>query len=73
MKGKVKFFNEKNGFGFIAGEDGKDYFVHKSELEEGLVLSENDSVDFDVRTGDRGLKAVNVKTGNKGFRNNDDG
>lgn len=61
MKGTVKFFNVMKKFGFIAGEDGKEYFVHQSALEEGVTLSENDSVTFDVEEGDRGPKAVNVK------------
>lgn len=61
MKGTVKFFNEMKGFGFIAGEDGKEVFVHKSSLPEGVVLHEHDTVTFDVEQGDRGLKAVNVK------------
>ncbi len=60
MKGKVKFFNQMKGFGFIAGEDGKEYFVHKTGLKEGVIINENDSVKFDVTEGDRGPKAVNV-------------
>ena len=61
MKGTVKFFNRMKGFGFIAGEDGKEYFVHQSALAEGVSLNDNDSVEFDVEEGDRGPKAVNVK------------
>ena len=61
MKGTVKFFNEKQGFGFITAEDGKEIFVHRSSLDEGVVLNENDAVTFDVEQGDRGPKAVNVK------------
>lgn len=61
MKGTVKFFNETKGFGFIIAEDGKQVFVHKSALAEGLTLQENDSVTFDVEQGDKGPKAVNVK------------
>jgi CspA family cold shock protein len=61
MKGTVKFFNESRGFGFIAGEDGKEYFVHQTGMEEGTTLNENDPVEFDVEEGDRGPKAVNVK------------
>jgi len=61
MKGTVKFFNVMKGFGFVAGEDGKEYFVHKTALEAGVTLSENDSVTFDVEEGDRGPKAANVK------------
>ena len=61
MKGTVKFFNNEKGFGFIAAEDGKEYFVHMSDLNEGVQLNDNDAVTFDVEEGDRGPKAVNVK------------
>ncbi len=61
MKGTVKFFNETKGFGFITAEDGKQVFVHKSALGEGVTLHENDSVTFDVEQGDKGPKAANVK------------
>lgn len=61
MKGTVKFFNVGKHFGFIAGEDGKEYFVHSSSLKDGASIAENDSVEFDVEQGDRGLKAVNVR------------
>ena len=60
MNGNVKFFNEMKGFGFIAGEDGKEYFVHSSDLKEGVQLNENDAVTFDVEEGERGPKAANV-------------
>ncbi len=60
MKGKVKFFNAMRGFGFIAGDDGKEIFVHQSALKEGVVLKENDSVTFDVEEGDKGQRAINV-------------
>lgn len=60
MQGKVKFFNEGKGFGFIEADDGKEYFVHQTGLKEGVVLQENDVVSFDVVDGDRGPKAVNV-------------
>jgi CspA family cold shock protein len=61
MKGTVKFFNASKGFGFIAADDGKEYFVHQTALGEGVSLNENDAVEFDVEEGDRGPKAVNVK------------
>lgn len=61
MKGKVKFFNHEKGFGFIIGDDGKDYFVHSSGLQENAMIDEDDSVEFSTEQGDRGLKAVNVK------------
>ena len=61
MKGTVKFFNHKKGFGFITGEDGKDYFVHQTSLGEGVSLDEEDSVEFSSEEGDKGPKATNVK------------
>jgi cold shock protein len=61
MNGKVKFFNVTNKFGFINGEDGKQYFVHISGLSPGTRITENDDVVFDVVQGDRGPKAENVK------------
>jgi len=60
MKGKVKFYNEGKKFGFIAGEDGKEYFVHSSGLNAGGSVREGDSVTFDVEQGDKGPKASNV-------------
>jgi CspA family cold shock protein len=60
MKGTVKFFNRMKGFGFISAEDGKEYFVHQTGLQEGVTLNENDAVTFDVEEGDRGPKASNV-------------
>ncbi len=61
MKGKVKFFNREKEFGFITGDDGKDYFVHKLGLEEGVTIDTDDLVEFTVEEGDKGLKAVKVK------------
>jgi CspA family cold shock protein len=61
QKGTVKFFNEGKGFGFINGDDGKDYFVHSSGIEEGTRLREDDKVEFKVVEGERGPKAENVK------------
>ncbi len=61
--GKVKWFNESKGFGFITGDDGKDVFVHYSDLAgEGFrTLAEDDAVEFEVTESDRGPKAINVK------------
>lgn len=60
MEGTVKFFNAMKGFGFIAGDDGKEYFVHQTGLNDGVTLQDNDAVTFDVEEGERGPKAVNV-------------
>ncbi len=61
MEGTVKFFNEMKRYGFITGDDGEDYFVHKSGLQEGVFLKEDDRVTFEVTEDDRGKKAVEVK------------
>jgi cold shock protein len=66
MEGTVKFFNRKKGFGFVSGDDGKDYFVHFSALPQGVFLRDNDRVSFDGAEGDRGLKAENVQLLEKG-------
>lgn len=62
MKGKVKWFNAKKGFGFISDESGKDVFVHYSALNmDGFkVLEENDEVEFEVIDGEKGPQAANV-------------
>ena len=60
MKGTVKFFNSEKRFGFITGEDGKEYFVHQSGIKDDKTITQADSIEFDVEQGDKGLKAVNV-------------
>lgn len=58
--GKIKFFNEKKGFGFIVDDASqKDIFVHVSGLTE--KVADNDEVVFDLADDKRGQKAVNVK------------
>lgn len=60
QEGKVKFFNETKGFGFIMPSNGgPDVFVHVSGLID--QVRENDRVSFDVQNGKKGLNAVNVK------------
>ena len=61
VEGTVKFFNNMKHFGFIAGDDGKEYFVHASGLKEGTSITEGDKVSFKVVQGDRGLKAEEVE------------
>ena len=58
--GKVKFFNETKGFGFIKDDNsGEEVFVHSSGLQD--QIQENDSVQFEVQQGKKGLNAVNVR------------
>ena len=60
MKGKIKFFNEMKGFGFIIGEDEKQYFVHNTGLNAGVSVREGDAVTFEIEQGDKGPKASKV-------------
>ncbi|MEW6685203.1 MAG: cold-shock protein [Candidatus Edwardsbacteria bacterium] len=62
-RGKVKWFNENKGYGFIEREDGKpDVFVHFSAIkEEGFkTLAEGQVVEFDIIEGEKGPQAANV-------------
>jgi len=60
--GRVKWFNEAKGFGFISREDGPDVFVHYSVIQgEGFrTLGENQLVEFEVTQGNKGPQAQNV-------------
>lgn len=59
QEGKVKFFNETKGFGFIIPTNGgEEVFVHSSGLKD--QIRENDSVNYEVERGKKGMNAVNV-------------
>ena len=58
--GKVKFFNESKGYGFIKDDDSdQEFFVHVSGLID--EIKQNDAVTFEVKEGKKGLNAINVK------------
>lgn len=63
MRGKVKWFNDQKGFGFITGEDGKEVFVHYSAVAgTGFrSLSEGQAVEYEVVMGPKGPQAANVR------------
>ena len=64
MKGTIKWFKLDKGFGFIVGEDSKEYFVHHSQMPERIErLTEQDEqqVEFEPQEADRGPQATNVK------------
>ncbi len=61
MKGTVKWYNPRKGYGFISGDDGKDVFVHQTAVPEGLFLNEGDKVEYEVKQTDKGTQATDIK------------
>jgi cold shock protein len=68
IRGKVKWFNNAKGFGFIGREDGPDVFVHYSAIQsEGYKsLQEGDDVEFEIGQGSKGPQAENVTRAGEG-------
>ena len=61
MKGKIKWYNSRKGYGFIQGEDKKDIFVHRNSIPDGTYLNEGDQVEYETEDSDKGPQATNVK------------
>ena len=58
--GQVKFYNKAKSYGFITGDNGKDYFFHASGISNEVYLQDGDKVEFKIVDGDRGPKAVEI-------------
>ena len=62
--GKVKWFNNSKGYGFIESENGEEVFAHYSNIrsdEEYKKIHEDDRVEFEVENGEKGPKAINIR------------
>ncbi|NLP20347.1 MAG: cold shock domain-containing protein [Bacteroidales bacterium] len=63
MKGKVKWYNEVKGYGFIESESGENIFVHRTGLYSSFAgLQTDQQVVFETKQGNKGLIAVNVQS-----------
>ena len=62
MKGEVKWYNIKQGFGFIYGEDGEDVFIHKSEIPFWTIfLNKGDKIEYTKKHTKQGIQAVQLR------------
>ena len=59
--GRVKFFDEAKGFGFIAGDDGVEVFLHASAVPEGVVIKPGAKVEYGIAEGRRGPQALSLR------------
>ncbi|MDJ0829353.1 MAG: cold shock domain-containing protein [Desulfobacterales bacterium] len=62
-KGRIKWYNEKKGYGFIERDDGEDLFFHQSSIKDHghFGLQKTDPVSFEIHNSPRGPQAINVK------------
>jgi CspA family cold shock protein len=62
-KGKIKWYNEAKGFGFIETDEGKDIFVHRTGFKNtDFGIQPDQIVEFEIKQGDKGPVAINVVT-----------
>ncbi len=61
VQGKVKFFDNDRGFGFISRDSDEDVFVHVSNLQPGSTLTVGQTVEFDIGQGRKSVEAKNVR------------
>jgi len=61
MNGVIKWYNPRKGFGFIEVEEGKDVFVHNTQVPQGTYLNEGDKVSFEIEESDKGPQAVKIE------------
>lgn len=63
VKGKIKWYNDVKGFGFITSDNGDDVFIHRSGLGHTHVrLDAGVNVEFEIKAGDKGMVAFNVQS-----------
>lgn len=60
--GTVKWFSEEKGYGFIQADNGNEYFVHRSEIQEGNLLEKAQRVEFEIAQGKKGPEARKVSS-----------
>ena len=60
ISGTIKMWKELEGWGFIGGDDGQDYFINIANVRRGQIIRENIRVKFDVFQGQRGQEAENI-------------
>lgn len=59
--GRVKFYDDSKGFGFITADDGQEVFLHATALPQGVAVKAGTKLEFGVATGKRGMQALSVR------------